>query len=81
MNDEIKTNVKKIFEKVFPETRTNFDWEVDQYDYENWDSFNHINLISELENEFNIHFETDEIISISSAKSALNAVIKQKNDN
>ena len=81
MNSEIAVKTKQVFEKVFPESTNNFDWDRGQSDYENWDSFHHANLISELENQFDIHFEIDEIISISSAKSALNTIMKKKNDN
>ncbi len=33
-----------------------------------WDSIGHMSLVSELENEFNITFETDDIIDFSSFK-------------
>ncbi len=79
MTDEDK--IKEIFVKIFPETENDFDLNREQSDYENWDSFSHVNLTSEIEDQFNIQFETDEIISISSAKSALELIKKKKNDN
>lgn len=79
MTDEEK--IKEIFIKIFPETENDFDLNREQSDYENWDSFSHVNLISEIEDQFNIQLETDEIISISSAKSALELIKKKKNDN
>ena len=79
MNNEDK--IKEIFVKIFPETKDDFDINREQSDYENWDSFTHVNLVSELESQFDIQLETDEIISISSAKTALDLITKKKNDN
>lgn len=79
MSNEEK--IKEIFIKIFPETKDDFDIDREQSDYENWDSFTHVNLISELESQFDIQLETDEIISISSAKTALDLITKKKNDN
>ena len=79
MNNEDK--IKEIFVKIFPETKDDFGINREQSDYENWDSFTHVNLVSELESQFDIQLETDEIISISSAKTALDLITKKKNDN
>jgi len=79
MTDEEK--IKEIFVKIFPEISTDFDLNRDQSDYENWDSFTHVNLVSEIEDQFSIELETDEIISISSAKSVLELINKKNNDN
>ena len=70
--------IKEIFVKIFPEIVDDFDLNREQEDYENWDSFAHVNLVSEIEDQFNVELETDEIISISSAKSALELIKKKK---
>ena len=72
--------IKEIFVKIFPEIVDDFDLNRDQSDYENWDSFTHVNLVSEIEDQFNVELETDEIVSISSAKSALELIKKKNND-
>ena len=79
MIDEVK--LKDIFVKIFPEIENDFDLNREQSDYENWDSFSHVNLISEIEDQFSIELETDEIISISSARSVLELINKKNNDN
>jgi len=79
MNFEEK--IKEVFVKIFPEITNDYDINREQSDYENWDSFTHVNLISEIEDQFAIQLETDEIISISSAKTALELITKKKNDN
>ena len=65
-------DVKKIFFETFPLlTESDFDWEKLQNNYENWDSFAQLNLITLTEAKFEINFSDDEITSINSAKSLL----------
>ena len=72
MSNEEK--IKDVFTKIFPEIENDYDINREQSDYENWDSFAHVNLISEIEDQFGIQLETDEIISISSAKISLRGI-------
>ena len=65
-------DVKKIFFEPFPLlTESDFDWEKTQNNYEDWDSFAQLNLITLTEAKFEINFSDDEITSINSAKSLL----------
>ena len=65
-------DVKKIFFETFPLlTESDFDWEKLQNNYEDWDSFAQLNLITLAEAKFEINFSDDEITSINSAKSLL----------
>jgi len=71
-------DVKKIFLETFPLlTESDFDWEKIQNNYEDWDSFAQLNLITLTEAKFEINFSDDEITSINSAKSLLE-IIKSK---
>jgi len=45
-----------------------------QKDYENWDSFAQLNLITLAEAKFEITFSDDEVTSISSAKNLLECI-------
>ena len=65
-------DVKKIFFETFPLLNEyDFDWEKTQNNYEDWDSFAQLNLITLTEAKFDINFSDDEITSINSAKSLL----------
>ena len=65
-------DVKKIFLETFPLlTESDFDWEKTQNNFEDWDSFAQLNLITLTEAKFKINFTDDEITSINSAKSLL----------
>lgn len=62
------TNLDK-YQKVFCETLDVEKKELDNLKYqgvESWDSVGHMGLIAALEDEFEIMFETDDIIDLSS---------------
>ena len=71
MNDD----VKKIFLETFPTlSESDFEWSKTQKDYEDWDSFAQLNLITLAEAKFEITFSDDEVTSISSAKNLLECI-------
>ena len=74
MQDEkIKTDVKNIFFEVFPKlSEDEFEWTKEQKDYDNWDSFAQLNIITFAESKFDITFSLDESIEIKSANDLLN---------
>ena len=76
MQDEkIKTDVKNIFFEVFPKlSEDEFEWEKEQKDYDNWDSFAQLNIITFAESKFDITFSLDESIEIKSANDLLNCI-------
>tara|TARA_B100001059_G_C17636844_1_gene477283 strand:+ start:410 stop:646 length:237 start_codon:yes stop_codon:yes gene_type:complete len=56
---------KKVFSKTF-EMKKNFDENLEYNSIEAWDSIGHMNLISNLEEDFKISLETDDIVDFSS---------------
>ena len=56
---------KKVFSTTF-EMKNNFDEKLEYNSIEAWDSIGHMNLISNLEEEFKISLETDDIVEFSS---------------
>ena len=56
---------KKVFSKTF-EMKNNFDENLEYNSIEAWDSIGHMNLISNLEEDFKISLETDDIVDFSS---------------
>jgi len=68
-------DVKKVFLETFPSlSESDFEWNKTQKDYENWDSFAQLNLITLAEAKFEIIFSDDEVTSISSAKNLLECI-------
>jgi len=71
----LKEEIKDIFFQVFSNLdETDFSWGKEQKDYENWDSFAQLNLITFAEAKFNIEFSLDESIEIKSADDLLKSV-------
>ena len=74
-NSEIEKMVKDVFLDVFSEIDENtFNWESRQIDYENWDSFAHLRLVSEIEKKFDLKLDIDDVIYLTSASDFLNLV-------
>ena len=79
MPNNIDIEIKKIFFQVFPGlTESNFDWKKKQNDYQDWDSFSQLNLITLIEAKFHISISDDELVNIQSAEDALNLVKRSK---
>ncbi|MEM3143897.1 MAG: acyl carrier protein [Candidatus Nitrosotenuis sp.] len=75
----IEDDIMEIFTEVFPNlSKAEFNWNRLQKDYENWDSFAHLHLISLTESKFNITFSIEETISINSAAKLLEYVRAHK---
>ena len=71
----LNDDVKKVFLETFPSlSESDFEWSKTQKDYENWDSFAQLNLITLAEAKFEITFSDDEVTSISSAKNLLECI-------
>jgi acyl carrier protein len=56
-----KEQIQAIFREIFQNENLEINPEMTARDVENWDSFNHINLIIALEEAFNVRFSSEEI--------------------
>lgn len=64
---KLRDETKKIFFEVFQNlSENNFSWEKQQKDFEGWDSFAQLNLITLSEAKFDITLSLDESIEIKS---------------
>ena len=71
--------IKKIFLQVFPDLEeSEFNWKKKQNEYGNWDSFSHLNLITLIEEKFNISISDDDVIELKSAEMILNFIERNK---
>lgn len=71
----MKEKIKEIAAEVF-EVQVNDD--TDQNNCENWDSLRHLNFIIELETEFDVSFEPEEIASMTSLNIVKSVIEKCK---
>jgi len=76
----LKMKLKKIFLGVFSEINDfEFNWDTHFTEYENWDSFMHLTLVSKIEKKFNIQFDFDDSINLSSAADFVKLIHKMLN--
>lgn len=75
LSNEIEGIIKNIFFEVFPNlSEAEFSWNKEQKEYENWDSFAQLNLITFAEAKFDITLSLEESIDIKSAHDLLECV-------
>jgi len=77
---KIEDTVKKVFLKIFKVElkKSSFDFKKTQDSFQNWDSFSHMELVAEIENEFGVNLEMDEIVSIRSPQDFVNLIKNKK---
>ena len=74
-SNNLEDDIKTIFLDTFPNMKEDeFDLDKKQEEYENWDSFAHLNLITMAESKFGINLSIDDAISIISARSLLDRI-------
>jgi acyl carrier protein len=76
----MKNKIKNIMASVFEMPIENLQDSFSQHDIENWDSLHHLNLVIELENEFNISLEPEEIGEMNSFEKIVE-LVKSKTNN
>lgn len=68
--------LEKILSKVLEVKQTDINDESSPDNISNWDSFNGLMLVSELENEFKISFTVDEVINVRTVGEIKKALMK-----
>lgn len=68
--------LKQILSKVLQIDENKITDETSPDNAETWDSFNGLMLVSELENEFNVQFTMDEVMSVKCVKDIKEALKK-----
>ena len=76
---EVITIITKIFQDTFPELKgSDLDMEKPHEDFERWDSFTHMDLISKVEEAFEIVLEIDEVIALHTPNAFVHLVLSKK---
>ena len=74
-SNNLEDDIKAIFLDTFPDMKEDeFDLDKKQEEYENWDSFAHLNLITIAESKFGINLSIDDATSIISARNLLDRI-------
>lgn len=62
--EEILTKVQNIFREVFDDEELTVNDDTTAKDIEDWDSFEHINLVVAMEQEFNVKFPMKRVVTL-----------------
>ena len=73
-----KSKYQEIFSKALNVSAEKINENLKYNEIEEWDSIGHMTLISALEEEYKISFETDDIIDFSSFKKGIELLKKYK---
>lgn len=66
-----KDKYQKIFEEIFSVNESELNENFNFKDVESWDSFTHLTLISELEDAFEVMFDSDDILHFGGYKNGI----------
>lgn len=72
--DSVMERIDKVFKIVFPGKELTVDEGTTPDEVEGWDSLQHINLLSLLEDEFGIQFDVEQIVSMETVGDIARAV-------
>ena len=72
----MEERLKKVFKEALEIEEDIINDDLNNNESPQWDSVAHMNLVAEIENEFDIMLETDDIIDMSSFKKAKEIVSK-----
>ena len=76
--DEVFSGVQEIFRDIFDVDDLVIDDLTNSDDIEDWDSLNHINLVSAIEKEFKIRFALGELMEINDVGAMIDLMMFKK---
>ncbi|MDC1253003.1 acyl carrier protein [Amylibacter sp.] len=77
--DKVFYVVQSIFRDIFDEEELIINDSTNSDDIEDWDSLNHINLVSSIEREFKIKFALGELLELKDVGAMIELMLKKLN--
>ena len=75
--EEVFDSVQDIFRDIFDEDDMIIEDKTSSEDVEDWDSLNHINLVSAIEKEFKIRFALGELMTLKDVGAMVDLMIEK----
>jgi acyl carrier protein len=75
--EELFDGVQNIFRDIFDEDDMVIEDKTSSDDIEDWDSLNHINLVSAIEKEFEIRFALGELMALKDVGAMIDLMIEK----
>jgi acyl carrier protein len=76
-NSEILNDLTKIFIEIFEDPQLKLTENTSPSDIPDWDSMNHVILISAIEKHFNIRFDLDDMLGFNTIADILKGINKK----
>lgn len=77
--EELFGKLQEIFRDIFDDETLNIDDSTSSSDIEDWDSLNHINLVSAIEKEFSIKFSFEELVKLKDVGAMVDLMMVKNN--
>ena len=77
--DELLQNIQEIFRDVFDDEDLIIQETTNASDIDDWDSINHINLVSIIEGEYGVRFALGELTTLKNVGDMIDLLIQKKN--
>ena len=77
-HDEILASMQEIFRDIFGDKSIVINDDTDADDIDEWDSFNHINLVAAIEKKFEIKFALGELQELENVGDMIQLMITSK---
>ena len=77
--EEVFNSVQDIFRDIFDEDAIVIENTTNSESIEDWDSLNHINLVSAIEKEFGIRFALGELMELKDVGSMIDLMLEKLN--
>ena len=78
---EVDKKLKNVFAHIFHLQNKDINNSSSMKNIEKWDSLNHIGLINEIEEKFNLQFNDEDIVKMTNFKIIINKIINIKRKN
>ena len=73
--EEVLTKVNEIFVDAFDDETITISYDTKSSDIDGWDSLMHMNLIEMIEDEFDMRFDIDEVVTMENVGSMIDIIM------
>ena len=77
--EQLLAKLETIFIRVFKKENLKITPATSAENINNWDSLNHVLLLNEIEKEFNIQFELEELLNFKTVEDILKSIASKNN--
>lgn len=75
--EEILKKINNILKDIFDDESLVISMETTAKDIDEWDSLNHITIISTIENEFNVDFTMEEVVNFKNVGDIVDKIVEK----